>query len=111
MTSLGHFLAQHATPRGCHIATHQIGPASINVFLHVSRPIAGGPLVALAWALHRDHEGTWAETTDAGELVGATNEEDFVDRAAALRFPSGTPVVPNRFDELVFAAGDWFKQC
>ena len=110
MASLGHFLAQHSPPRACHIASHQIGPASIAVFLHVARPIAGGPLVAFAWALHRDHEGTWAETTDAGELVGATNEEQFVDRAESIRFPSGTPLVPNRFDDLVFAAGEWFKQ-
>ncbi len=103
MQPLSRFLG--CSPRACEIAAHDSGPALVRIFLQVH---AGAH--PTLHAFHLDPEGSWQESADATALAAARGEDEFHSAAAQIRFPSSLPFVPNRYNELVRAAGPWFAQ-
>jgi len=102
MTSLAHFLP---APAALELGAFAIGPAQVRTVLRLD---AGGR--AVVHAFHHDPEGRWHECADAAAIVQACSEDEMLAAADEIRFPSGLPVVINRFDELARVAAPWLAQ-
>ena len=102
MLPLAHFLDR---PVALELGAHGSGPALLRTFLQVD---AGGSASIVAF--HLDPEGSWLERAEGAALAQARNEDEMLAAAEEIQFPSGLPVVVNRFDQLARQAEPWLAQ-